>query len=85
MTDPQTIEAINAAFPALKWSEFRGRLETWLVDLAEHIRAGEFPLAPRKDDSCNYCDFKYMCRIAQGNRDKTWMLPLPVVEGDVDE
>jgi ATP-dependent helicase/nuclease subunit B len=69
----------------LKWTEFRRRLELWLIELSEHIRAGEFPLKPRSDDSCNYCDYKRMCRIAQGNRDKTWNLPLPMVEGDVDE
>ncbi len=67
------------------WPEYRRRLEEWVVTLAEHIRAGEFPLQPRHEDSCNYCEFHRMCRIAQGQRDKTWNLPLPLVEDDVDE
>lgn len=69
----------------LNWPVFRGRLEAWLLELAGHIRAGEFPLQPRDDNACRYCDFHRMCRIAQGGPAKSWTLPLPVVESDVDE
>lgn len=76
---------IVSAKKSFAWPELRQRLERWLIELAEHIRHGEYPLKPRSDKSCDFCEFHQMCRIAQGERDKTWSLPLPLVEGDVDE
>jgi ATP-dependent helicase/nuclease subunit B len=76
---------IAMAAGKFQWTEFRPRLESWLIDLAEHIRAGEFPLKPRDEKSCDYCEFHRMCRIAQASPDKNWLLSLPTAEGDADE
>jgi RecB family exonuclease len=65
-----------------RWEAFRAQLETWVATLATHIRAGDFPLAPRSDDCTDTCHFGPTCRIAQARPvGKTWSLALPVVPG----
>jgi hypothetical protein len=63
-----------------KWERFRQQLESWIAELASHIRLGHFPLAPRDENCTLTCDFSEMCRITQSRGvGKTWNLPLPVL------
>jgi ATP-dependent helicase/nuclease subunit B len=64
---------------AEEWEKVRDRLEALVADLAGHIRAGDFPLAPRSENCTETCHFAQMCRIAQSRGRKEWELPLPTV------
>jgi ATP-dependent helicase/DNAse subunit B len=60
------------------WHAFRARLERWVAGLASHIRAGDFPLAPRDEDCTDTCPYAQVCRISQSRRTgKAWALSLP--------
>jgi len=60
------------------WPVFRGQLEAWVARLVSHIRAGDFPLAPRSENCTETCDFGRVCRIAQSrNTGKVFALDLP--------
>ena len=62
------------------WATFRKQLEAWVALLATHIRAGDFPLAPRSEHCTDTCSFGPVCRIAQSrNTGKVFELELPVV------
>ncbi|MBX7105835.1 MAG: PD-(D/E)XK nuclease family protein [Gemmataceae bacterium] len=69
------------------WDAFRNRLLDWLTEIAERIRRAEFPLHPRDDKSCEYCDYRRACRISGSrNRIKDWDFELPpAVEEAADE
>jgi RecB family exonuclease len=61
------------------WAKFRAQLESWVATLAGHIRAGDFPLAPRSEDCTDTCQFGPVCRIAQARAvGKEWNLELPM-------
>ena len=63
-----------------KWAKFREQLEGWVATLAGHIRAGDFPLAPRSEHCTDTCAFGPVCRIAQSrNTGKVFPLALPVL------
>jgi len=65
---------------AERWPKFRAQLEAWVATLATHIRAGDFPLAPRSPTCTDTCAFGCVCRIAQSrNTGKVFALELPVV------
>jgi ATP-dependent helicase/DNAse subunit B len=61
------------------WAKFRTQLESWVATLARHIRAGDYPLAPRSENCTDTCQFGPVCRIAQARSvGKEWKLRLPV-------
>jgi ATP-dependent helicase/nuclease subunit B len=63
------------------WPRFRAQLEEWVARIAAHIRAGDFPLAPRSQTCTDTCPFGCVCRIAQSrNTGKIFPLELPVVQ-----
>ena len=67
-----------------RWAKFRDQLEGWVAALAGHIRAGDFPLAPRSDDCTDTCRLGPACRIAQARAvGKVWPLGLPVATGSI--
>jgi ATP-dependent helicase/DNAse subunit B len=62
-----------------RWHEVREQLERVVAALAAHIRAGDFPLRPRKEDCTETCEFAQICRITQSRSvGKTWQLQLPL-------
>src|SRR5262249_25605332 len=64
------------------WRRVREQLQSWVVQLADHIRRGAFPLKPRSPECTQTCDFGQMCRISQCREmveKRTWYLPLPTV------
>lgn len=69
------------------WPMVRQELLKWLATLVRRIRSGEFPLAPRDKEHCTAtCDFSQMCRISQSRGlNKSWSLPLPIIESPTDE
>jgi hypothetical protein len=61
-----------------RWREVRQRLQSWVVQLAAHIRQGVFALRPRSEHCTQTCDFSQVCRINQARQvAKGWDLPLP--------
>jgi ATP-dependent helicase/DNAse subunit B len=71
---------------AERWVKFRTQLEAWVATLVKHIRAGNFPLAPRSDNCTDTCRFGPVCRITQARSvGKRWLLPLPGDTVSVDE
>jgi ATP-dependent helicase/DNAse subunit B len=63
-----------------RWPKFRAQLEAWVATLATHVRAGDFPLAPRSEHCTDTCPFGPVCRITQSrNTGKLFPLPLPTV------
>jgi ATP-dependent helicase/DNAse subunit B len=63
-----------------EWAKVRGLLEGLVTDLVRHIRAGDFPLAPRSETCTETCPYAQVCRIAQGRGSgKSWELALPVL------
>jgi ATP-dependent helicase/nuclease subunit B len=64
-----------------RWARFREQLEAWVAALVSHIRAGDFPLAPRSEHCTDTCRFGPVCRISQSrSTGKVFPLPLPVVK-----
>ncbi|MDB5312447.1 MAG: hypothetical protein JWO38_6649 [Gemmataceae bacterium] len=67
-----------------RWVTFREQLEAWVAQLVGHIRAGDFPLAPRSEHCTDTCRFGPVCRIAQSrNTGKVFPLALPVVPKEI--
>jgi ATP-dependent helicase/DNAse subunit B len=65
---------------AEEWDRVRRLLEGLVTDLVRHIRAGDFPLAPRSETCTDTCPYSQVCRISQERGlGKTWELALPVV------
>jgi ATP-dependent helicase/DNAse subunit B len=63
-----------------EWARVCRLLEGLVVELVRHIRAGDFPLAPRSDTCTETCPYSQVCRITQGRRvEKKWELALPAV------
>jgi ATP-dependent helicase/DNAse subunit B len=63
-----------------EWEKVCRLLEGLVVELVRHIRAGDFPLAPRSDTCTETCPYAHVCRITQGRRvEKKWELALPAV------
>ncbi len=63
-----------------EWAKVSGLLETLVVDLVKHVRAGDFPLEPRSDTCTETCPYSQVCRITQSRAvEKRWELPLPTV------
>lgn len=63
------------------WPKFSRQLEEWVARIVTHIRAGDFPLAPRSDTCTDTCAFGSACRIAQSrNTGKVFALRLPVID-----
>jgi ATP-dependent helicase/DNAse subunit B len=62
-----------------EWAKVRGLLEGLVVELVRHIRAGDFPLAPRSDNCTETCPYSQACRITQARGRKGWELSLPTV------
>jgi ATP-dependent helicase/DNAse subunit B len=65
------------------WQQMRQQLSAWVTKLATNIRQGNFALKPRSETCTETCDFAQVCRISQSRsvvEEKTWSLPLPVVE-----
>lgn len=68
------------------WPAYRERLITWLTEIVERIRRAEFVLRPRSDDSCQYCEYARVCRVASVRaRIKDWDFELPVAPEADDE
>lgn len=64
------------------WPRYREHLEQWVVTLVRHMRAGDFPLAPRSEDCTATCSYGSVCRITQSRAvGKHWHLELPVIAG----
>jgi RecB family exonuclease len=65
---------------AEEWAKVSGLLEGLVADLVRHIRAGDFPLAPRSETCTETCPYGQVCRITQGRGvEKKWDLALPVL------
>jgi ATP-dependent helicase/nuclease subunit B len=65
---------------AEEWAKVCRLLEGLVADLVRHIRAGDFPLAPRSETCTQTCPYAQVCRISQGRGvEKTWELALPTV------
>ena len=63
------------------WPKFKRQLEEWVARIVTHIRAGDFPLAPRSETCTDTCAFGCVCRIAQSrNTGKVFALELPVID-----
>jgi ATP-dependent helicase/DNAse subunit B len=63
-----------------RWVRFREQLEAWVATLVGHVRAGDFPLAPRSEHCTDTCPFGPVCRIAQSrNTGKVFPLALPLL------
>ena len=61
-----------------RWATFRDQLVAWVAALVGHVRAGDFPLAPRSEHCTDTCGFGPVCRISQGrSTGKVFPLPLP--------
>ncbi len=72
--------AVGWAVDADAWRAYTAVLETWVTDVASHLRAGDFPLAPRSERCTETCRFGPVCRIgASRHLGKRFALPLPVV------
>jgi ATP-dependent helicase/DNAse subunit B len=66
---------------AKKWTQFRGQLEAWIARIAEQIRQGRFPLAPRSERCTETCNYAQICRISQSRHvGKTGQLELPTIK-----
>ena len=64
---------------AAQWPRFRSQLEAWVAELVGHVRAGDFPLAPRSEHCTDACAFGPVCRIGQSRTTgKVFALGLPV-------
>jgi ATP-dependent helicase/nuclease subunit B len=67
------------------WPKFSKQLEEWVARIVTHIRAGDFPLAPRSETCTDTCAFGCVCRIAQSrNTGKVFALELPVIDDSAD-
>jgi ATP-dependent helicase/nuclease subunit B len=63
-----------------EWEKVCRLLEGLVADLVKHIRAGDFPLAPRSETCTETCPYSQVCRISQGRGvEKRWELALPSV------
>jgi ATP-dependent helicase/DNAse subunit B len=62
---------------AEEWPKYREQLERVVARVAQSLRSGDFRLAPRRDDTCEYCPHGSVCRINQ-QRDR--LQPLPLVD-----
>jgi RecB family exonuclease len=51
--------------PHPTWDRFRQKMERFVIDLVSRLRRGEFPVAPRREDCTQTCDYRHACRIAQ--------------------
>ena len=59
------------------WPRYRARLERVVACVARHLRRGDFRVAPRHKHTCNWCDFKTICRI---NQQRGRSIPLRLIE-----
>jgi RecB family exonuclease len=68
------VEGISAGSKRdVDWQSFIAALERYVLDLLERLRAGEFPVAPRKEGCTRSCDYHAVCRITQIRQaDKHW-------------
>jgi hypothetical protein len=48
-----------------EWHDYRGQLEAVVARIAASLRSGDFRLAPRHRETCQYCDYSTICRINQ--------------------
>ena len=63
------------------WPRFSKQLEDWVARIVAHIRAGDFPLAPRSETCTDTCAFGSVCRIAQSrSTGKVFELELPLFD-----
>jgi ATP-dependent helicase/DNAse subunit B len=61
-----------------RWHAVRRQLIAWVAKVAEKIREGAFPLAPRSEHCTLTCPYGPVCRIGQARAvGKVWDLPLP--------
>lgn len=47
------------------WAEDLRAVESFVLELVQHLRSARFPVAPRRDDCTRMCDYKHVCRIGQ--------------------
>jgi RecB family exonuclease len=47
------------------WQSYAGRLERFVLALADHLRRAEFPVAPRSEHCMKHCEYTNACRIRQ--------------------
>lgn len=66
------------------WPEFKKQLIDQLRAVVERIGAGQFPLAPREDTTCDRCGYRRTCRIS-GSREKDWDLTPNAGGGTADD
>jgi len=82
---PSGRQALDWIDDAEAWVRFSRQLEDWVARIVSHIRAGDFPLAPRSDSCTDTCAFGSVCRIAQSrNTGKVFPLGLPVRDSESD-
>ena len=68
-----------------RWAKFRDQLEAWVAALVGHVRAGDFPLAPRSEHCTDTCGFGPVCRISQSrSTGKVFPLALPLMPKEKD-
>jgi RecB family exonuclease len=55
------------------WTAYRRRVETYVLALVASLRRAAFPVSPKVTDCTRYCDYRFVCRIAQvRNAGKEW-------------
>ena len=67
------------AADAEAWPKYREELERVVARVATSLRHGDFRLAPRHKETCEYCDFCTVCRI---NQQRGRLAPLPLIDDD---
>jgi RecB family exonuclease len=78
---PVRLERLPGAKDGDPWAAYQARLVAFLLEVVTHLRAAEFPVAPRKEDCTRTCDFSSVCRIGQVRKlEKVW-IGAPRMEG----
>lgn len=63
------------------WGSYSERLVRYVLDAVDRLRAGEFPVRPRRKDCERHCEYSRTCRLHQIDQSaRTWP-DAPVLEG----
>lgn len=62
----------SAVISAEKFDEYKSKVETYYLEMAERIRDNDFPISPlfisKSDNACQYCPFKDICYVKPTQR-----------------